>query len=183
MYARARISPSEGEYPVLVTRPRRYWVRKSDIIGLCFTLLWNAIACFALYGTVTQPNMEHAWIGWAVGIVFLIVGVGMVALWVFYFFEPRYTLYVLTNRRVIIQKPRFLNNYPTLTSYKLHRNLVRSVRHGKGGSGDIVFDWETDADNPHAVTPCGFMDIPDLARVENAIDERVAHMQQEEEKS
>ena len=183
MYARARFYPVGDEYPVLVTRPRRYLVRKSDIVGLICTLVWNAFACFTLYCMVTQPHIERAWIGWTVGIVFLIVGVAMVALWVFYFFVPRYTLYVLTNRRVIIQKPCFLSRTPTLISYKLHRNLVRSVRHGKGGGGDIVFDWEVDADNPHAITPCGFMDIPDLARVENAIDERVAQMQQEEEKS
>ena len=40
----------------------------------------------------------------------------------------------------------------------------------------MVFDWEVDADNPYAITPCDFMGIPDLARVENAIDERVAQM-------
>ncbi len=176
MYARARFCSAEGEYPVLVTRPRRYLVRAADVPGLVFTLVWNALACTVLDSMVMQPFMERAWIGWSVGIVFFIVGVQMAAQWVFSFFAPRYTLYVLTNRRVIIQKPSFLSRTPTVTSYKLHRNLVRSVRPGKGGGGDIIFDWEVDADNPCAITPCGFMDIPDLARVENAIDARVAQI-------
>ena len=96
--------------------------------------------------------------------------------WGWHYYAARHAVYVLTNQRAMIQQPVFLSRSPRVRRFPVDASLVRSVRTRTDGSGDIVFGWDKDEDSPK-ITPYGFMDVPEVQRVEAAIDARVQQLQ------
>lgn len=88
------------------------------------------------------------------------------------------TLYLLTNRRVLVLEPRLLFGERTI-AYPLQPNPVKAVRRNSDGSGDVVFAyemrWQWHTKNLHrAPEPVGFISVPQVESVAQMIAAQVA---------
>ena len=178
LWQRVRAELAAGEYPVLVAQPKRRRMRPDDWDGVFFVLFWNALSWFCCGIALMRPPAEWGdliWMWGGVGVLFL-AGLGLMTAWGWHYYAARAAVYVLTNQRALIQLPVFLSRTPRVRKFPVDASLVRSVRTRKDGSGDIVFGWDNDEDSPK-VTPYGFMDVPDVRRVEAALDSRIVQLQ------
>ena len=175
LWQRVRMEPADGEYPVLVVCPKRRRMRSDDWDGFFFVLFWNALSWFSCGVALMRPPSEWGDLifMWGVLGVLFLAGLGLIVAWGWHYYAARRAVYVLTNQRALIQTPVFLRRTPRVRKFPVDSSLVRSVRTRKDGSGDIVFGWDKDEDSPK-VTPYGFMDVPDVRRVEAALDARIA---------
>lgn len=88
------------------------------------------------------------------------------------------TVYVLTNRRVLVLEPGMLFG-ERMVAYPLQPNPVKKVHKKKDGSGDIVFayeqrwKWHTRG-SFRAPSPVGFLAVPQVEQVAQMIAEQVA---------
>lgn len=182
LWQRVRAELAEEEYPVLVACPKWRWMRPDDWDVFFFVLFWNAFMCVATGVALFNPPAE--WgdliLMWVVLGVLGVAGIGLMVAWGWHYYAARHAVYVLTNQRVLIQQPVFCSRTPRVRRFPVDASLVRSVRSRMDGSGDIVFGWDKDEDSPK-ITPYGFMDVPDVRRVETALEARVLQLQKQAE--
>lgn len=173
LFQKIRTPMQEGEFPVLVTKPKFRWLADNTLLLLFACLLWNTMVLLGSYFVYRDGHV----VGCLFMIPFQLVGIVIIGSILYSLTFPQRTTYVLTNQRVIIEERpfcKFFGSEPRAIS--LHRNLVRSTRVRPDGSGDLVFGWDSDPDEPHVVTPYGFMDVPDIRRTEAAIDSRISYL-------
>lgn len=181
LWKRVRVQLPEGEYPVLVTRPVRGIWRGIEWGMLLFSLVWCSFFGFAVYVVAVHSDEPHSGnlvSGLLVFSGMLLMGLLLLVSVLMERILFRKRLYVLTNRRAVIQEYRCWRA-PVLREFILYPHLVRSVRIRPDGSGDIVFTWDTDDENPQSVTPVGFMDVPHASHVYHAIDARVEQVKKQ----
>lgn len=163
---------AENEEAVLVVHPRISLSSGRTFLLLLpcgFALLWVLWAVMVLG--------SDFWIPLLLGLPFLLIGgiFGMSPL--LHRLQMARTLYVLTNRRVVILEPLGLYGNRCV-SFPLRPNPVLKVVKRQGGYGDIIFAWERrwqlGARVYSLVSPVGFMDVPQVTRVLQMLEEQVA---------
>ena len=163
---------AENEEAVLVVHPRISLSSGRTFLLLLpcgFSLLWVLWAVMVLG--------SDFWIPLLLGQPFLHIGgiFGMSPL--LHRLQMARTVYVLTNRRVLILEPLGLYG-SRCVSLPLRPNPVLKVVKRQGGYGDIIFAWERrwqlGARVYSLTSPVGFMDVPQVTRVLQMIEEQVA---------
>ncbi len=163
---------AENEEALLVVHPRMTLSSGRTFLLLLptgFALLW------VLWAAVSLGS--DCWVALLSGLPFLLIGAlfGISPLW--HRMQMARTLYVLTNKRVLISEPLGLHG-SRCVSLPLRPNLVLKVVKRQGGYGDIIFAWERrwqlGARVYSLASPVGFMDVPQVARVLQMLEEQVA---------
>ena len=163
---------AENEEAVLVVHPRISLSSGRTFLLLLpcgFALLWVLWAVMVLG--------SDFWIPLLLGLPFLLIGsiFGMSPLW--HRVQMARTVYMLTNRRVVILEPVGLHG-SRCVSFPLRPSSVLKVVKRRGGYGDIIFAWERrwqlGARVYSLASPVGFMDVPQVARVLQMLEEQVA---------
>lgn len=173
LFQKVHTPMQEGEFPILVTKPKFRWFGDNAILPAFAALFWNSITIIGTYAVYSQGHL----VGCLFMIPFQLIGIALVGVILYSFTLPQRTTYVLTNQRVIIEERRFWKFFGSEPRrIALHRNLIRSTRVRPDGSGDLIFGWDSDPDAPHVVTPYGFMDVPNIRRVESAMDGRLSRL-------
>ena len=87
------------------------------------------------------------------------------------------TLYLLTDRRVVVLEPDFLGR-ERVVAYPLCPDPVREILRHDDGYGDIVFAyeqrWQIGARIHRGLMPVGFIDVPEVDTVAALVAEQVA---------
>lgn len=87
------------------------------------------------------------------------------------------TLYLLTDRRVVVLEPDFLGR-ERVVAYPLRPDPVREILRHDGGYGDIVFTyeyrWQIGVRIHWGPRPVGFIDVPEVEKVAALVAEQVA---------
>lgn len=163
--ARAAAVLQPGEQVVLVVKPL---VTLPPITRYLLVGMGLLLALWLLKDWDTQDDR------WLLAAV---VPLLLCAPWLYRWYRER-TLYLLTNRRVVMLEPGllFMSRH---SSYPLHTGLVKEVVPGANGSGDIVFAYEPRWRFSHnqirrEIVPVGFMAVPQVERVEQMIAQQVA---------
>lgn len=163
---------AENEEAVLVVHPRISLSSGRTFLLLLpcgFALLWVLWAVMVLG--------SDFWIPLLLGLPFLLIGsiFGMSLLC--HRLQMARTLYVLTNKRVVILEPLGLYGNRCV-SFPLRPSPVLKVVKRQGGYGDIIFAWERrwqlGARVYSLASPVGFMDVPQVARVLQMLEDQVA---------
>lgn len=162
------------EQVVLLARPRAGMpVGQAALLVLPGVLVAWAI----VYGAVMLR--EDCWVLLLFGLPFLLMAAVVLMSPLWHRRCTARTLYVLTNRRVLIFAPEGLRR-ERVVSMPLGADLVRKVQKC-GGYGDIIFAWERrwqpGARVYSPVQPVGFLAVPQPERVEQMIAEQVAALQ------
>ncbi len=161
-----------GESLLLVVQPRLGMRRGALLAVMVPAVVILALLLYALLGMQGAGGMVVL-----CGVPFwLLAGVLLVApLW--YRWYMARTLYLLTDRRVLIVEPR-LSGGERARCFPLRPNPVQKVVHHGGDYGDIVFAWEYRwRPGPYMfspVEPVGFMAVPQVLRVVRLLEEQVA---------
>ena len=163
--ARAAAALQPGEQVVLVVKPL------VTLPPLTRYLLMGMGLLLALWLLNDWESVEEGWL------LVAVVPLLLCAPWLYRRYRER-TLYLLTNRRVVMLEPGLLFMSRT-SSYPLHSGLVKEVVPGADGSGDIVFAYEPRWRYSHnqfrrEVVPVGFMGVPQVERVVQMITQQVA---------
>lgn len=163
---------AENEEALLVVHPRMTLSSGRTFLLLLptgFAFLW------VLWAAVSLGS--DCWVALLSGLPFLLIGAlfGISPLW--HRLQMARTVYVLTNKRVLISEPLGLHG-SRCVSLPLRPNPVLKVVKRQGGYGDIIFAWERrwqlGARVYSLVSPVGFMDVPQVARVLQLLEEQVA---------
>ncbi len=162
--ARVATAVQPGEEVVLVVKPciTQSFPERWLYVGMGLILL--------VWLLVDWDEIELNWL-------LLLIGVLLVLVPRFHRYRMERTLYLMTNRRVVILEPGLLFGTRT-TAYPLHAGLVKSVVPGSGDSGDIVFAYEprwkiVEQKLRREISPVGFMAVPQVGRVARLIAEQV----------
>ena len=104
------------------------------------------------------------------GLPFLLVGLGMLTSPFWMYRRARRVVYVLTDQRAIIFDAGFWNRL-TVRSFDPERLHDLRRTQNSDGSGDLVFDrqWNWNGRNGRQATDIGFLAIPDVKRIEDAV--------------
>ncbi len=162
----------ENEEAVLVVRPRISLSR-----GRAFLLLLPSVIALLWVLWATLSLGADCWVPLVFGSPFLLIAgvLGMSPLW--HRVQMARTVYMLTNRRVVILAPVGLQG-SRCVSFPLRPSPVLKVVKRRGGYGDIIFAWERrwqlGARVYSLASPVGFMDVPQVARVLQMLEEQVA---------
>lgn len=173
--ARLRRELKEGEQVVLVAKPRS----QMSLLDTLFHLLPGVF----LLGTLSYVVCSMREIWWLVGLIslpFWVLGVCLL-------YSPRHhkrkrerTLYVLTDKRVVVLEPKWPVG-ERVVAYPLRPNPVKAVywnKNDSSGCGDIVFAyeqrWQLNPRVHRGPAPVGFIDVPQVERVDKMIAEQVA---------
>lgn len=98
----------------------------------------------------------------------------------------RRTLYVITDRRVLLREPgRF--SVSRTAAYPLHAGMVLEVGVKPGGYGNLVFDYARDEMNgareERVAKQVGFIDVPQVKRVQAVLESAIAACEQKNQNS
>lgn len=168
-----------GEEVRYVTRPRSTVMMTGGTWALlAFAIAWNSIMLMVvglLVWPVLRGEQEPVSLVslYAVLLFFLQLGY---ALWHFATRDARrlrHTLYLVTNRRVMILRPR-----DTLLSYPLRAGIIRRSTERADGSGILYFETgEKHEDGEfESLDSEAFAFVPELRRVESLINELAAQV-------
>ncbi len=170
--ARAAATLEPGEEVVLVAKPRT----AMDKIEMLARVV-PGVAVLVFVGFGMSELREMWWLPLMLFSPLLVLGVvSLSAPWRHKRRMER-TLYLLTNRRVLVLEPRLLFGERCI-AFPLQPNPVKAVRRNPDGSGDIVFAyemrWQWHTRKLHrAPEPVGFIAVPQLERVEQMIAAQV----------
>lgn len=163
--ARVVVALQPGEQVVLVVKPL------VTLPPITRYLLMGMGLLLAVWLLKDWESMDDKWL------LVAVVPLLLCAPWLYRWYRER-TLYLLTNRRVVMMEPGllFMSRH---SSYPLHTGLVKEVVPGADGSGDIVFAYEPRWRFSHnqirrEIVPVGFMAVPQVERVEQMIAQQVA---------
>lgn len=167
----ARVSSlvAPDEELLLVAKPRVAPPVVSTVVQMLPGLLVTAGACSAVWWAGTEWWPLALFLGpvWAIAVASL-----SAPLW--YRWRMERTLYLLTNRRVVVVEPRWSG--VRVLDLPLYPNPVREVVRGKDGCGDIVFTWARrwhPAYLREVTCPVGFIAVPQVERVARLIAAQV----------
>ncbi|MDO5471461.1 MAG: hypothetical protein Q4F38_09200 [Akkermansia sp.] len=98
----------------------------------------------------------------------------------------RRTLYVITDHRVLLREPgRF--SVSRTAAYPLHAGMVLEVGVKPGGYGNLVFDYARDEMNgareERVAKQVGFIDVPQVKRVQAVLESAIAACEQKNQNS
>lgn len=170
--ARCSAALLPGERVLLVTRPRP-------------TMHPLDAAFRVLSGLVLVAGLVYML--WRVAQVWWLMLVLPLPFWLlagFLLVSPRFhrwrrerTLYLLTDRRVVVLEPDLLGR-ERVVAYPLRPNPVREILRHDDGYGDIVFTyeqrWQIGARIHRGPMPVGFIDVPEVDTVAARVAEQVA---------
>lgn len=167
----ARVSSlvAPDEELLLVAKPRVAPPLVSTVVQMLPGLLVTAGACCAVWWAGAEWWPLALFLGpvWAIAVASL-----SAPLW--YRWRMERTLYLLTNRRVVVVEPRWSG--VRVLDLPLYPNPVREVVRGKDGCGDIVFTWARrwhPAYLREVTCPVGFIAVPQVERVARLIAAQV----------
>ena len=186
MFAAESIEPArlrrillEGEELKLVVQPRLGMRRGSLLAVMLPAAVMLALLLYAVLG------MQGA--GAVVvlcGVPFWLLACVLLVAPLWYRWYMARTLYLLTDRRVLIVEPQLLRR-ERARCFPLRPNPVQKVVHHGGDYGDIIFAWEYRwRPGPYMfspVEPVGFMAVPQVLRVVSMLEEQVAAVPAEAE--
>lgn len=171
--ARVRELLQPGEELLLVVKPATGlnvaaatgdWVTGAVLLGcvggICW-LWWGAIVDIWWYYMLASSP-------------FLVMGTAIIYSPLLKRWRVGHTLYLLTNRRVVMSIPRLFAR-DSVREFALNPNPVKRVRYADDDSGDIVFAYDT----PRVFglrrkpLPVGFLSVPQVERVAQLIARQV----------
>ena len=112
-------------------------------------------------------------IGGLFALPFLLVFTGIpVATLILIYRRMRRTVYVITESRALVVRPTWRNGWETMF-WTLTPGLVKERVLRADGSGDLIFSYEIskDAEGDYTSVPQGFLNLPELRRVEQMLAE------------
>lgn len=148
-----------GEEPVWVAQPIPTLVNRLSIPHIFF-------AVFALMFSVLLIVL-----GGLVALPFLLVFTGIpVAGPILIYRRMRRTVYVLSETRALVVRPTWRKAWETM-SWPLTPGLVKERELRADGSGDLILGYEVtkDAEGDYSSVPQGFLNLPELRRVEQML--------------
>lgn len=89
--------------------------------------------------------------------------------------RDRRTIYLLTNRRVLLLRPSYFRFMPVEFEYVLKPGMILDVKENRDGSGSIVLEYvERSTRNGVHYIPRGFLHVPQVRRVEELLRQSIA---------
>ncbi len=128
---------------------------------------------FSIYWTVSELGESSGSFG-LLGVLFVIIGGGMLLSPVWYFMQGTHTTYGLTDRRAVVDTA---GHFPNRLSVPLTQIQFVEMKPFPDGTGDIYFKESAPGDNDNwRPSRDGFIAIADAGRVErllrNALERR-----------
>ena len=169
--ARVRHLVTAEEELLLVVKPRS--VPGAD---LYFQMLPGALIVAVPVGVMwTLPELE--WVPIVIMLPLLLIGIAALSSPWRYRWRMQRTLYLLTNRRAIVQEPRWCRM--SVRDFALQPDMVKQVVAELAGHGDIIFArerrWQLGARSIYyGLSPVGFLAVPQVQRVAQMIAELTA---------
>jgi len=174
-----RVLPPDDEL-LLVCKPRPSLWRKEYIPTAFVTVLWLGMVAtisFLVVREIFIEGMAHP--GLLLFLLFLVpfwvVGYGLVSSPWRERERDRRTIYLLTNRRVLLLRPSDFRLLPVEFEYVLKPGMILDVTEKRDGSGSIVLEYvERSTRNGVHLIPRGFLHVPQVRRVEEILRQQIA---------
>ena len=164
-----------GETVELVVYPQWRWLTQVNIISVLV-----AVLLLGVVGKVTHAllhsNMQADHISLLVALLpFLGAEIGLAISPFWRRKRVKYTFYVVTTRRAIVQRPSPFLLVPELRTWPLNDELIKSVYADADGTGDIIFDYRKEhTKHGFRDEPEGFLRMPEPDRVHKLLQEQIA---------
>lgn len=179
-----RVLPPDDEL-LLVCKPRPSLWRKEYIPTAFVTVLWLGLVAtisFLVVREIFIEGMAHpALLLFLLFLVpFWVVGYGLASSPWRERERDRRTIYLLTNRRVLLLRPSDFRLLPVEFEYVLKPGMILDVTEKRDGSGSIVLEYvERSTRNGVHLIPRGFLHVPQVRRVEEILRQQIAAEYQE----
>lgn len=160
-----------AEEPILwAGRPRNLHHHDGSVAVVCGAIFWLPVAAIIFFREVEHTGWDSPWEQVCTYALCIMYTAACILFPLWKRFKARHTVYVLTQRRAIIQAPR-LSGRPRYHIYPLHAEMIRDCYVDKRGLGSLVFDHGYMFMGLHHLIgwPIGFLNIPDFAKVHHLL--------------
>jgi hypothetical protein len=181
---RPLVSPElrPDERVVWIGQPTPWRFVKRFIAVFFFGVFWSGFLVFWADGFLeTGIRGQDGWLGlagWAAfSIPFFLIGIGMLSTPYWSWRKAKRTVYVLTNERAILFDASWWRAM-TIRSFEPARLTDLRRIQLPDGSGDLVFERTvtTDSEGSTKTTDHGFLSIPNVKSIEEAVQQLVQRM-------
>lgn len=166
-----------AEEPILwVGKPRHLHHHDGSVAVLCGAIFWLPVAAIIFFREVEHTGWDSPWEQVCTYALCIMYTAACILYPVWKRFKAQHTVYVLTQRRAIIQAPR-LSGRPRYHIYPLHAAMIRDCYVDNRGIGSLIFDHGYMFVGFHHLIgwPIGFLNTPDFAKVHHLLLHELAH--------